>query len=79
MLYGHYTTSSLISSCNLHNVMAQSSIYLCGHLHNIHGLAPSNSIWTRHESGLLEVELADWNKNHKFVIYFISYSLFTVI
>ena len=65
ILYGHYPTSTIISDCKLQDLFARSSAYVCGHLHNIHGFVESNSIWHHHDSGLLELELADWKNNHK--------------
>lgn len=42
------------------------NIYLCGHLHNLLGLG--RRMYTKHHSGLLELELADWKDNRNFRI-----------
>ena len=50
--FGHYPTSTIISpssssSSDLQAVMSSGLIYLCGHLHNLHGLV--NTMFVRHK------------------------------
>jgi len=60
--FGHYPTSTIVSpQPGLRSVMSTGLAYLCGHLHNIHGLA--NRMVVRHKSGLREAELTDWKDN----------------
>jgi len=60
--FGHYPTSTIVSpQPGLRYVMSSGLAYLCGHLHNMHGLA--SRMVVRHENGLREAELSDWKDN----------------
>ncbi|XP_076056550.1 transmembrane protein 62-like isoform X2 [Oratosquilla oratoria] len=59
--YGHYTTSSIVSDGDLRQLMKNSLVYVCGHLHTAY--QNIKHMWTHHASGLLELELADWYEN----------------
>lgn len=57
--FGHYPSSSMISvSPGFRSLAAGAVTYLCGHYHNLYGAVPH--MYTRHHTGLLELELADW-------------------
>lgn len=57
--FGHYPTSMIVSPDPGHReLMAEGLVYLCGHLHSLHGLA--NTMVVRHRTGLREAELTDW-------------------
>ena len=63
--FGHYPTSTIVAPLPGHReVMEDGLVYLCGHLHNIHGLA--GTMVVRHRSGLREAELTDWKDNRMF-------------
>ncbi|KAG0712609.1 Transmembrane protein 62 [Chionoecetes opilio] len=66
VFYGHYPSNSIVSPRDVRKLLALGVAYLCGHLHTVYGLL--DPLWTRHPSGLLEVELADWYHNHRFRI-----------
>ncbi|XP_042204049.1 transmembrane protein 62-like isoform X2 [Homarus americanus] len=66
VFYGHYPTSTIISSKDVRKLLAMGAAYLCGHLHTGFGFV--DTMWTKHTSGLLEVELADWFFNHRYRI-----------
>ncbi|XP_045615253.1 transmembrane protein 62 isoform X2 [Procambarus clarkii] len=66
LFYGHYPTSTIVSSKDLRKLLAMGSAYLCGHLHT--GFGFIDPMWTRHPNGLMEVELADWFHNHRYRI-----------
>lgn len=62
--FGHYPSSSVMSSHTLRNLAAKSIAYFCGHLHTIFGLVPR--MYSPHHSGMLELELADWKDNRMY-------------
>ena len=63
--FGHYPSSTIVAPRpGPREVMAKGLVYLCGHLHNIHGLA--NTMVVRHRTGLREAELSDWKDNRMF-------------
>ena len=63
--FGHYPTSTIVApSPGPRHVMTNGLVYLCGHLHNLHGLA--DTMVVRHSNGLREAELADWKENRMF-------------
>ncbi|KAI5102271.1 transmembrane protein 62 [Silurus meridionalis] len=65
--FGHYTTSTVISSSpGLRALMSKAVAYLCGHLHTLRGLMPV--LHSRHSTGTLELELADWMENRRYRI-----------
>ena len=65
--FGHYPTSSISSaSPGLRQVASKSLAYLCGHFHSFYGVVPH--MYTKHHSGLLELELGDWKWNRMFVL-----------
>lgn len=66
VFYGHYPSNSIISPRDVRKLLSLGVVYLCGHLHTAYGLL--DPMWTRFPSGLLEVELADWYRNHRFRI-----------
>ncbi|KAK8744460.1 hypothetical protein OTU49_000817 [Cherax quadricarinatus] len=66
MFYGHYPISTIVSSKDLKKLLAMGTAYLCGHLHT--GFGFIDTMWTRHATGLIEVELADWFHNHRYRI-----------
>ena len=51
-------------------LMSRGLVYLCGHLHNLHGLA--GRMRARHGSGLREAELADWKDNRRWRLAVVS-------
>jgi hypothetical protein len=62
--FGHYPSSCIFNSGllpGLRNVASKGIAYLCGHLHNFVGIVPN--MYSRHHSGMLELELADWKDN----------------
>lgn len=60
--FGHYPTSTIVSpQPGLRSLMSSGLVYLCGHLHNLHGLAYRMVV--RHKTGLREAELTDWKDN----------------
>ncbi|MPC21981.1 Transmembrane protein 62 [Portunus trituberculatus] len=66
VFYGHYPSNSIVSPRDVKKLLSLGVAYLCGHLHTAFGFL--DPMWTRHSSGLLEVELADWYRNHRFRI-----------
>ncbi|XP_071546488.1 transmembrane protein 62-like isoform X2 [Panulirus ornatus] len=66
LFYGHYPTSTIVSAKDMRKLLAMGTAYLCGHLHTGFGFV--DPMWTRHTTGLLEVELADWFHNHRYRI-----------
>jgi len=63
--FGHYPTSTIVApKPGPREVMSKGLVYLCGHLHNVHGLA--NTMVVRHRTGLREAELTDWKDNRMF-------------
>ncbi|KAK8403708.1 hypothetical protein O3P69_000065 [Scylla paramamosain] len=66
VFYGHYPSNTIVSPRDVKKLLSLGVAYLCGHLHTAFGFL--DPMWTRHSSGLLEVELADWYRNHRFRI-----------
>jgi hypothetical protein len=59
--FGHYPSSSIFNSGlrpGLRDVASKGIAYLCGHFHTLFGIVPK--MYSRHHSGMLELELADW-------------------
>jgi len=72
--FGHYPTSVIISpSPGLKSVMSQGFVYLCGHLHNLHGLG--EQMIAKHGVGLRELELTDWKDNRMFRVMAVDHGL----
>lgn len=65
LFYGHYPTSTIITSRDLRRLLSGGTAYLCGHLHT--GFSLADPMWTKHPIGLMELELADWAHHHRFV------------
>ncbi|XP_063418697.1 transmembrane protein 62-like [Mytilus trossulus] len=61
--FGHYTTSLIVDAeeSNVRNLMKDAAYYLCGHLHTLNGLL--TRMYTRHNTGTIELELGDWRDN----------------
>ncbi|XP_061162419.1 transmembrane protein 62-like [Saccostrea echinata] len=61
--FGHYPTSFIVTADNsdVRQLMRNASVYFCGHLHTWAGLIPD--MYTRHRTGMYELELADWKDN----------------
>uniref|UniRef100_UPI00359012AB transmembrane protein 62-like isoform X4 n=1 Tax=Myxine glutinosa TaxID=7769 RepID=UPI00359012AB len=74
--FGHYPTSTILSpSSSLRRLMSSGTAYLCGHLHTLGGIVPT--MYARHASGLLELELGDWKTNRRFRIMAFDHDLIT--
>ncbi|KAF7251497.1 Transmembrane protein 62 [Varanus komodoensis] len=74
--FGHYPTSSIISSSpGIRMAMRSATAYLCGHFHTLGGLMPA--LHTRHQHGTLELELGDWKYNRKYRILAFDHDLFS--
>jgi hypothetical protein len=58
--FGHYPSSCIFNSglLELRQVASKGIAYLCGHFHTLFGIVPK--MYSRHHSGMLELELADW-------------------
>ena len=51
-MFGHYPTSTIVSGApGVREVLGQGLVYLCGHLHNLHGLA--GRLYVRHKVGTI--------------------------
>ncbi|XP_051000430.1 transmembrane protein 62 isoform X2 [Acomys russatus] len=69
--FGHFTTSTILSpSPGIRTVMSSATAYLCGHLHTLGGLMPV--LHTRHFTGTLELEVADWKDNRRVLAFSLS-------
>ncbi|KAK7084922.1 hypothetical protein SK128_015365 [Halocaridina rubra] len=66
IFYGHYPTSTIVSSNDLGKLLSAGAVYICGHLHTGFGMA--NHMWTRYPNGLMELELSDWAHTHRYRI-----------
>ncbi|XP_027212478.2 transmembrane protein 62 [Penaeus vannamei] len=66
LFYGHYPTSTIITSRDLRRLLSGGTAYLCGHLHT--GFSLADPMWTKHPIGLMELELADWAHHHRYRI-----------
>eukprot|EP00118_Oscarella_pearsei_P016305 m.154559 g.154559 ORF g.154559 m.154559 type:complete len:263 (+) comp38641_c0_seq42:1153-1941(+) len=77
ILLGHYPMSvvNIADSFALKSALRNCTAYLCGHLHSLHGRA--NTMHILHETGHLELELADWKDNRRFRIVAIDHDLFS--
>ncbi|XP_046370282.2 transmembrane protein 62-like [Haliotis rufescens] len=65
--FGHYPTSLIVQDPpGVKHIMRRGIVYLCGHLHTLNGLMPN--MYTRHKTGMLELELGDWKDNRIFRI-----------
>ena len=52
IMFGHYPTSTIVSGApGVREVLGQGLVYLCGHLHNLHGLA--GRLYVRHKVGTI--------------------------
>ena len=48
IMFGHYPTSTIVSGLpGVREVLGRGLVYLCGHLHNMHGLA--GRLYARHK------------------------------
>lgn len=65
VFYGHYPSSTIISTRDVNKLLSLGAAYVCGHLHT--GFGFLDPMWVKHPSGLLEIELADWSHNHRWV------------
>ena len=64
--FGHYPTSTIISpSSDLQAVMSSGLIYLCGHLHNLHGLV--STMFVRHKVSSLQLVWLEIPRNKQFL------------
>ncbi|CAH2328511.1 transmembrane 62 [Pelobates cultripes] len=76
--FGHYPTSTIVSSSpGIRSVMSTAVAYMCGHLHNLGGLAPA--LHSQHQKGTLELELGDWKINRRYRIFAFDHDLFSFI
>ena len=51
IMFGHYPTSTIVShQPGVRAVLGSGLVYLCGHLHNLHGLAGGPMV-VRHKAG----------------------------
>lgn len=74
IFFGHYPTSTILShSPGIKDVMRNGLVYLCGHLHNLHGIV--STMFVRHKNGLREAELTDWKDNRYFRIMAIDHGV----
>ena len=75
--FGHYPTSTIISpSSDLQEVMKSGLIYLCGHLHNLHGLAPTMFVRHKVREGVVDLKSPKFNTNFKTIL--IEVSIFLI-
>ena len=55
-MFGHYPTSTIVSGLpGVREVLGRGLVYLCGHLHNMHGLA--GRLYARHKVRTLRVNI----------------------
>ncbi|XP_046445008.1 transmembrane protein 62-like isoform X2 [Daphnia pulex] len=74
--FGHYPSSCIFNSGpGLRDVASKGIAYLCGHLHNFVGFVPE--MYSRHYSGMLELELADWKDNRIYRVAVLDKGLFS--
>jgi len=74
VMFGHYPTSTIVSPPpGIRQVLGSGLVYLCGHLHNLHGLA--NNMVVRHRVGLREAELADWKDNRMYRVLVVDHGV----
>ena len=60
--FGHYPTSCIIApDPGIRQIMKGGLAYMCGHLHTLSGFVPG--LYTRQQTGSLELELGDWKDN----------------
>ena len=60
--FSHYPTATIAADhVALRELMSTAVVHLCGHLHTLLGVVPT--MYTRHPSGHLELELTDFKDN----------------
>ncbi|MCL4116407.1 UNVERIFIED_CONTAM: hypothetical protein GTU68_024498, partial [Idotea baltica] len=76
--FGHYPTSCIVSpEPGIRKLMGRGLAYLCGHLHTLGGLA--RSLYTRQQTGSLELELGDWKDERLFRVGVTDHGLFSFV
>ncbi|CAL4108459.1 unnamed protein product, partial [Meganyctiphanes norvegica] len=76
--FGHYPTSCILApEPGIRQVMSGGLAYMCGHLHTLHGLA--THMYTRQQTGALELELGDWKDGRYFRVAAIDHGLFSFV
>lgn len=74
--FGHYPSSSIVSAApGLRSVASKAVAYLCGHFHSFYGVVPQ--MYTKHHSGLMELELADWKMSRMYRVAVLDQGLFS--
>ncbi|XP_046445010.1 transmembrane protein 62-like [Daphnia pulex] len=76
--FGHYPSSSIFNSGlrpGLRDVASKGIAYLCGHFHTLFGIVPK--MYSRHHSGMLELELADWKDRRMYRVAVLDKGLFS--
>ncbi|EFX84466.1 hypothetical protein DAPPUDRAFT_314796 [Daphnia pulex] len=76
--FGHYPSSSILNSGllpGLRDVASKGIAYLCGHFHTFVGIVPK--MYSRHHSGMLELELADWKDRRMYRVAVLDKGLFS--
>ena len=64
--FSHYPTATIAGDhATLRRLMSSSVAHVCGHLHDLLGLVPT--MYTRHPSGHLELELVDFKDKRGYV------------
>lgn len=72
--FGHYPTSCIVApKPGVRKLMEGGLVYLSGHLHTLGGLVPT--MYSLHQTGTLELELADWKENRKYRLVAVDHGL----
>jgi len=72
--FGHYPTSCIVApKPGVRKLMEGGLVYLSGHLHTLGGLVPT--MYSLHQTGTLELELADWKENRKYRVVAVDHGL----
>ncbi|XP_052769195.1 transmembrane protein 62-like [Mya arenaria] len=73
--FGHYPTSVVATrtGSSIRDMLRNVSVYVCGHLHILGGMA--RRMYARHSTGLLELELGDWKDNRMYRILAIDHEI----
>lgn len=69
--FSHYPSSTIAGDHHsLRLLMSSSVAHVCGHLHSVRGMI--YSMYGRHPSGHLELELVDFKDERRSDLYFVS-------
>ncbi|OAF68523.1 Transmembrane protein 62 [Intoshia linei] len=72
-MFGHYPSSAVMQRNSFLEILKESSLYMCGHLHSVMHLF--QNMYAKQENGNLELELTDWKKFRRYRVVAVDHDL----